>query len=185
MKTLNTLQTLSKIAKILSRIAFVCATVATCICVVGLICTAFGGGEVFKIGGVTVYGLLKVDSEEGLKLVSTALSGALITSIGMAVLAYFAEKCFANELKAGTPFTQEWAKELMRLGILIIVVPTACVVAAEIVQGIVAGVLDASKENMLDIRFDNEGSIVTGVAMIVMSLLCRYGAECSCTEIQK
>ena len=39
----------------------------------------------------------------------------------------------------GTPFTQVGVRELRRLGILTMVIPTECAVGAEVVQGILTG----------------------------------------------
>lgn len=177
-KTLKTIQTLGKIGKILSKIAFVFALVGACACAVGLICLPFGSGEILKIGGVTLYGLMDVEPGEGAAIAAAALSGWLIVCAGEAVLAKFAQLYFENELDAGTPFTLAGAKELLRLGILTIAIPLGSAVVAEIVQGIVAGVLDVTASRA-DISFDNGGSVTLGVMFLVMSLLCRYGAELS------
>ena len=41
--------------------------------------------------------------------------------------------------EGGTPFTQVGVRELRRLGILTMVIPTGCAVGAEVVQGILTG----------------------------------------------
>ena len=41
--------------------------------------------------------------------------------------------------EGGTPFTQVGVRELRRLGILTMVIPTECAVGAEVVQGILTG----------------------------------------------
>ena len=92
---------------------------------------------------------------------------------GEAVLAKFSERYFKNELKAGTPFTFAGAKEMLRLGILILAVPTGCAVAGSIVEGLVAGFMEVEKAAVIG----NEASIVLGVMFILAALLCRYGAE--------
>ena len=99
--------------------------------------------------------------------------GWLIVCAGQAVLAKFAETYFRNELQAGTPFTFGGAKELLRLGVLTLVIPTGCSVLGRIA----AGFWNAEKAAALDLSFDNEASIVLGVMFLPGSLLCRYGAE--------
>lgn len=96
---------------------------------------------------------------------------------GQAVLAKFAETYFKNKLQAGTPFTLGGAKELLRLGVLTLVIPTGCSVLGSIAEGIAAGFWNAEKEATLDLSFDNGASIVLGVMFLPGSLLCRYGAE--------
>ena len=78
---------------------------------------------------------------------------------------------------AGTPFTQVGARELRRLGILTMVIPTGCAVAAEDVQGILTGFMNVSVDGWMEFNFDNESSVVVGVMFIVSSFLCGYGAE--------
>ncbi len=70
------------------------------------------------------------------------MTGAMILCIGEMVLAKNAENYFAHELNTGTPFTQDGAKELLRLGILTICTPLGCLILAEIVSGILAGFLN-------------------------------------------
>ncbi len=81
----------------------------------------------------------------------------------------------SHELTAGTPFTQDGAKELLRLGILTICIPLGCLILAEIVSGILAGFLNC--DDLL--KLENGGSVALGVMFIFMSLLCEYGAECN------
>ncbi len=57
MKTLKTIQTLAKIGKILSYIAFIFACIGFGGSVVGALSAAFGGGFAIKLGGVTIYDL--------------------------------------------------------------------------------------------------------------------------------
>ena len=133
MKTLNTIQMLSKIGKILSKIALILSIAGVC--------------------------------------------GWLIVCAGQAVLAKFAETYFKNKLQAGTPFTFGGAKELLRLGVLTLVIPTGCSVLGSIAEGIAAGFWNAEKAAALDLSFDNGASIVLGVMFLPGSLPCRYGAE--------
>lgn len=78
---------------------------------------------------------------------------------------------------AGTPFTQDGAAELMRLGILTISISLGCAVVADIVQGIISGLINGVADAATDICFDHDGAVVLGIMFIVVSVLCRYGAE--------
>lgn len=177
MKSLNTIQKLSKIGKILSKIGFILSVVGFCGCIVGLLSLSLGNGGLIKLGGVTLHGLIPAESGSSLKSTAAALAGWLIVCAGEAVRAKFAEVYFQNELKAGTPFTLAGAKELQRLGILTLAIPTGCAVVGSIVEGIVAGFLKVEQAAAMDQCFDNESSIVLGILFLVGSLLCRYGAE--------
>ncbi len=78
-------------------------------------------------------------------------------------------------MAAGTPFTFEGAKELMRLGICAICIPVGSRIAAEIVYHIMAHFIhDVSSMQISDSISISAG---LGIMMIVGSLLCRYGAE--------
>lgn len=176
MKTLKTIQTLARIGKILSKICFILSLVGAGICIVGLICLPLGGEEILKIGGITLHGLTGVNADEGVRIAAVALSGWSIVCIGEAVLAKFAQRYFANELTAGTPFTPAGAGELMRLGILSIALSVGSVIVSEIVQAIMAAILDVAIKRA-DVSFDPGGAIALGIMFIVAALLCRYGAE--------
>ena len=177
MKSLNMIQKLSKIGRILSKIAFIGFIVGFCGCIVGLLSLNFGADNLIKIGGVTLRDLIVRESGYSLESIGAAFSGWMVVCAGEAVLAKFAELYFRNEWEAGTPFTFAGARELLRLGILTIAIPTGCVVVGSIVEGIVAGFLDTAKATAMDSYFNNESSVMLGIALIVVSLIFRYGAE--------
>ena len=177
MKSLNTIQKLSQIGKVLSKIAFIFSVIGFCGCIAGLLSLSFGNGNLIKIGGVTLHGLISEEYGYNIKSITAMLSGWMIVCAGEAVLAKFAEVYFKNELNAETPFTLAGAKELLRLGILTTAIPTGSAVVGSIVEGIVAGFMNVEKATAMDMYFDNEASIVLGIMFILGSLLCRYGAE--------
>ena len=177
MKSLSTIQRLSKIGKVLSKIAFIFSVIGFCGCIAGLLSLSFGNGSLIKIGGVTLHGLISSDYGYNIKSITAALSGWMVICAGEAVLAKFAEGYFKNELTAGTPFTLAGAKEMLRLGILTLAIPTGCAVMGNIVEGIIVGFMKVEKAAAMELCFDNESSIALGIMFIVMSLLCRYGAE--------
>lgn len=151
MNNSRVLQLIAQIGKILSKVAFVFSIIGICGCFVGLLSNVFGSGKVFKIGGVTIYGLLADFDAYNVKSISATLVAWLIVCIGQAVLAKFAELYFYNALMAGTPFTQVGARELRRLGILTMVIPTGCAVVAEVVQGILTGFMNVSVDGWMQL----------------------------------
>ena len=177
MKSLKNVQTVFKIGKILSKIAFTVWLIGACICAVGLIILPFGVDEILKIGGVTLHGLMGLDSGEATMAAAMVMVGWLIICIGITVVSKFSEICFTNELKAGTPFTQDAAKELMRLGFMTMFVPWGCTILAEIILGVASGIFGMAENVATDISYNTTTSIVLGAMFIVISLLCRYGAE--------
>lgn len=173
MKSLQTIQTLSKIGKVLSKIIYICCVIGTVGCAVGIASLPFADTGIFKIGGVTIYGLIVNQGGIDLNSLYPLMIGAMIVCIGQAVLAKFAESYFTHELAAGTPFTADGAKEMLRLGILTICIPLGALILSQIISGVVAEIVGCGDV----FKVDNGDSVVLGVMFIVISLLCRYGAE--------
>lgn len=69
MDTLKILQKLYRLGQILSKIAYVCAIVAACLCAAGIASLALGAGTL-RLGGVTIRGLVRADTSlsEGLSM---------------------------------------------------------------------------------------------------------------------
>ena len=164
MNTLKTIQTLSKIGRILSKIVYICCVVGFCVCIVG---------EVFKLGGVTIHSIIESHSHMSMPALYTAMAVGMVLCAAEAVLSKFAEHYFTNELADGTPFTLMGAKELMHLGILTIMIPLCMV----IVCSIGVAIADNFFQEIEKLSYDGYASVGLGVMMIVSSLFCRYGAE--------
>lgn len=172
MKTLNTIQTLFKIGKILSKIIYICCIIGFCGCVVGSIAMLIGG-EAVKLGGVTLHNILQTEAGIVEGTIWAAIAVGMILCVGEFFVSRMAYRYFDHELKAGTPFTLDGAKELMRLGISVIWIPIVTVILAQIAQGTIAQFFGNTEKIELD-GFEN---VVLGVTFIVVSLLCKYGAE--------
>lgn len=172
MKTLNTIQTLAKIGKILSRIIFVFCIVGFCGCIVGIVSLAIGG-ETFKLGGVTIHSMIENSAGLNLPTLYASMAVGLLFCAAEAVLCKFAELYFTNELVDGDPFTLRGAKELLRLGILTIAVP----LGTRIVCSIGLAVADKVWPGIDRLSMGDFTSVGLGVMMLVLSLFCRYGAE--------
>ena len=175
MKSLKTIQTLSKIGKVLSKIAFVFSIVGLCVYIAGLVSLLLNNGSLIEIGGVTLHSLISENSGYNTKSISAALSGGMIVYAGKAVVAKVAEIYFKHELQAETPFTSSGAYELERLGFLTITVSAGSAVLGTIVQGLVADF--AGAEVLMENTYDCESAVFIGITFIVMSIVCKYGAE--------
>lgn len=160
MKTLRTVQKFAKIGKVLSIIVFVCSMIGLFGCVLGLVVTPITSKMVrqdvfYGVGGTEL-------------VVAGILSGAFYFA-GELVLSNMARRYFSHELEAGTPFTVEGAKELMRLGIWTIWVPLAAEILGEIVYAVV--------DQLDKADFLAGSSVGLGVTMLAIALICRCGAE--------
>ena len=89
------------------------------------------------------------------------------------MLAKFAEHYFKRELADGTPFDLGGTKELMRLGILAICIP----IGAQMIAEIVYAVMEQTLHGVAPFQLGHSTFVELGVMFIVMSLVCRYGAE--------
>ena len=172
MKTLKTIQTLSKIGRILSVIVFIFAVVGAALCVAGIISLALIP-EGFKIGGTTIHGLIEDKAGIGKGTLYAALISGVFISAGEAVLAKMAELYFRHELEAGTPFTFDGAKKLIRLGIFTICVP----VITAAITAVVYAIMTLFYANVKDPSDTVSVSIGLGVMFIITGLICRHGAE--------
>lgn len=173
MKTLNAIQTIFKIGRILSKIIYICCIIGVVGCTIGIASLPFADTGVLKIGGVTIYGLIVNRAGIDLNSLYPLMTGAMIVCIGQTIAAKFAEAYFAHELTAGTPFTLNGAKELLRLGILTISVPLGALILAQIVSGVIAEFIGCGEA----FKLDGGDSVTLGAMFLVMSLICKYGAE--------
>lgn len=168
MKTLGTIQKLSRLGKTLSKIAFILTLVAAIMSLAAIVSLRFFPESV-QLGGVTFRPL--IEKTDGQTIAE--LAAGLILCVGEAVVAWLAQRYFQNELAAGTPFTFAGAKELRRLGICTICIPPGTLVLAEILKQVLAA------SSIGGAQSGGSASIGLGVMMIVASLLCKYGAELS------
>ena len=172
MKTLNIIQKLSKIGKVLSRIVFIFCIIGFCGCIVGILSMVLGA-PTLKIGGVTLKSILSIEAGVTTGTAYAAMAAGMILCAGKAVLAKFAEHYFKRELADGTPFDLGGAKELMRLGILAICIP----IGAQMIAEIVYAVMEQTLHGVAPFQIGHSTCVELGVMFIVMSLVCRYGAE--------
>ena len=176
-KTLHAIQVLSKIGKIFSKIVMICCIVGFGLCIAGLFGVA-AGGEILKLGGVTIKGIIGNTAGLSEGTLYAAMAVGLVLCACEAVLAGFAAHYFGRELADGTPFTFGGAKELLRLGILAICIPIGAEIAAAIVRAVISGFFT----DVTELSMDPVSSVSIGVMFILMSLLCRHGAELSGQE---
>ena len=172
MKSLKIIQVLAKIGRILSKIIFIFCIIGFCGCAVGLVCLGVGLATV-RFGGFTLEGVIEEYASMSMSNVFGAMVLGMIYCAAEAVLSKFAEIYFRNELTDGTPFTHRGAKELLRLGILALAIPTA----SSILCAIATAIASRFDPAMKDLSYSAFGSFGLGIMMIFTSLICRYGAD--------
>ena len=172
-KSLKTIQTQSKIGRVLSEIVFICSLVSAGLCLAGMTALALGVEDAFRIGGVTVHSIIANEINMTTDQMLSALVVSLIFSAGEAVLSKFAEVYFKHELAAQTPFTFDGAKEMLRLGILAVAIPIGTQLIAAVVNGILSEILSGTWNT--EVRSGD--SVAIGIMFMVSSVIFKYGAE--------
>ena len=172
-KTLSTILTVFKVAKIIAKVVFI-------LCLVG------AGGCLFALCMLPLVGnLISTDwlIEEGFTSIPAACLACLVGAIscaGEGVFAFLAERYFGNVLNQGTPFTKDSSDESFRLGIASIIISVAISVAS----GIIFGIFALVSENVSDFDFDVSVTISTGLFFLFMSLIFKHGAELQASKTE-
>ena len=170
-KSLKTVQTICKVCKVLAEIAFVMFVVIVALMLVAAIFTGTGKMDaLLSSGGVVLDEMLQQTGVTQDYMVAVFVCLTIIIA-AEAVVAKFINVYFKHELKAGTPFTFEGAKEMLRLGIITIAVPGGASLAATIVFDIMAA------GSGLDSEFNFEISLGTGLMFLALSPLLKHGTE--------
>lgn len=165
-KTLSTILTVFKVAKVIAKVVFI-------LCLVG------AGGCLFALCILPLVGNLISSEwliEEGFTSIPFACLSCLVGAIFCAaegVFAFLAERYFANVLNQGTPFTKDSSDESFRLGIASIIIS----VSTSVLSGIIIGIFTLVSENVSDFNFDASVTLSTGLFFLFMSLIFKYGAE--------
>ena len=167
---MNTLQTIQKtfhVFHVLAKIAFIFSIVGAALCAVGALCAVSG----LTVGtGLTVFGQPVMSfGSSGVNYALAALLSDMVILISDAVLLGFTGRYLALELAEGTPFTENGANTLRRLGIRYIYIPIVTAVIASVI--IVAFDAEPGRD------ISNLPELTTGIAFILTSLIFRYGAE--------
>ena len=170
-KSLHTIQTLARLGKIFSQIIFVCCIVGAVGCCVGIVALAGINGLV--VGGKDLTAMVISGSNTGMETLVFACIASLIACVAECVLSKFANIYFKHELAAGTPFTMEGSKEILRLGILTIVIP----LGALILEGIVYTISEVFYPATQQLNMEDMTSVGMGIMFILASVIFQYGAE--------
>ena len=173
-KNLETIQKVFGVFKILSQVFMILCFVAAGITLVSSIMVLAGSNvPIAKVGGVSIYLPVFFDTKDlafGTEKIGWLMLVGFVTSLCEGILFAHANHYFTVEQKEGTPFTENGAKLTLRLGITAIILSVVC----SAVQGII---YENLKYSELVEEFSNTWGITLGVAMILFSLIIRYGAD--------
>lgn len=168
MRSLQTIQKTFRVFGVLTKIAYIFCIVGASFCAVGALCALawYAGGQVLTLFGEPI--MVIADGEALKRTLAVLLSDLIYLTVDAALL-YFAYRYFKIEQSEGTPFTENGAALLNRLGIRCIWMPIVAIALASVVT-VCLGV-----ERSGDIS--NLPGVVTGIVLILASLIFRYGAE--------
>ena len=168
MKSLQTIQKTFRVFQILAKIALVFSIVGASLCAVGALCamTWYNGGQVFGLFGQPIPAFAEGANLQQAYAVLLSDTVYLTTD---AILLAFAGRYFETEQSDGTPFTESGANRIRKLGIRCIWMSIVAVLIASVIT-VCLGV-----ERSGDVS--NLPSVVTGIVLILASLIFRYGAE--------
>lgn len=173
MKSLETIQKTFSVFKILSKVAIIISFVVVGVSILGMSCAM-----VWENGG-TVVGLEKdammsmTETSSFNEIICYMLSDTVF-ALTDGILALFAFLYFKAELEDGTPFTQNGAARIKRLGIQTIVLP----LVAEIISEVIYSCFGLKHAN----DWGSGVAVVLGITLILASLVFRYGAELEARE---
>jgi len=172
-KTLSTIQKLARLGRVLSRIICVCCIVGGIGCLVGITTLIGLSHSTVQIGGLTIHELIEKNAELSMGTLYTTMTVGMILCLFESILARYARCFFDCELSAGTPFDTEVADRLFRLGVRAIVLPLIGIILAAVAYA----VMNHYFADVCDMHLDNFTSVGLGLGFMVVSLLCRLGAE--------
>lgn len=174
MTKLETIQKVFGVFRIIARIGMiVCYVVAGLSIVGGIIYLSNGEVAFFKLGGTTIYlpFVFHFDANAvgNAKIGWTLLSGG-VGALFEGILLTFAYRYFTLEQKEGTPFTENGAKSLLRLGIISIVL-------SAVEATIRCSIYEIMRISEITEDFSSAWGVIMGVCLILFSLIVKYGAE--------
>lgn len=168
MNTLKTIQTVFRMAKVISQIIFIGCIVGCCLCLAAAVGLALDV-PVLTIGQVNISGLVEAQAGRSAGVMALTILAGAFQVAALGILAKMAQRYLAREQKDGTPFTLGGAKHLRRLGIHSIWIP--------IVAQVIAQVICKTLSSTAPLELSSSISVSYGMMMILLSLVCQYGAE--------
>ena len=168
MKTLQSIQKTFRVFQILAKIAFIFSIIGASCCALGALCVGVwnNGGQVFSLFGQPIIAFAQ---GENLRQAYGVMLSDLVYLTTDAILLGLAGQFFKTEQAAGTPFTEDGANRIRKLGIHCIWLP----IVAAVLVSVIAVCLDVEPDG----DAGNLPGLVTGLVLILASLIFRYGAQ--------
>lgn len=170
-KTLSIILTIFKVVKIVAKVIFILCIIGGIGCLISI--------ATFPMLQALESSELYPDIEIHFPSLYLACAVGFIACVGEGIVAFFAERYFANVLSAGTPFTLEGSKECFRLGLTSIIVSAA----ATVISGMFVAIsLLISDVTVYDTNISI--SLSTGLFFMFLSLIFKHGAEIQSSAVK-
>ena len=165
---LQSIQKTFRVFYTLVRIAKTLCIVGASLCAAGVlyIAVASRGGQVFGLFGEPINVFAGTPDPNRM---DAELWAAFIQLVAKAILLALAQSYLKSEQADATPFTQHGADRLKLLGIRCIWISIVAAVLAAVVAAL-QGAADTG-------AIGNSAEVITGVVLILASMIFRYGAE--------
>ena len=170
-KSLKIIQTIAKVGKVLCQIFFVLGIIGGVGSLVGLLSLGLMQGLQMDEEILQYIGEFEMPLD-----MPTLYFGCIVgvlACVGECVVIKFFQKYLEKELKAGTPFTFEGAKELFKVGIISI----AVTVIGSVLMGTTYGIFSTLNPSMVELNYEFGFDIGAGLAMMFFSVIFKYGAQ--------
>jgi len=172
-KNLKVIQTVCKIARVLSMICFISCIVGASLLVTGEILYLISIKSPFLIDGLSITDLITKYAELSESEIIAGMETGLIKCLSAVAVSAVALVYFKKELAAGTPFTTEGAKWMLILDIVMLVAPSTMALTVKSIMSIMLLGTGLYK----NIEIEGFGEMTSGLIVIFMSFIIRYGTE--------
>ena len=172
MKSLKIIQVLAKIIWIICKVLFVIFIIGAAGCLLGI--SLFTLVQPIKVNADQTVAQLLAEKGVNTAQAYAGMSAGLISCGGGIFLAKYTELFFKEELDAGTPFKHDIVKKMRKVALVNIIVSLGLSILCGIVVGVICAVNHI--ENNSDL-FKIFSTIGFGLALLVISLFCEYGAD--------
>ncbi len=174
MKTLDKLQKIARIGKIVSRIFLFASIFCVTASIILLMTVLLSGDLSGDVKDFTISGLMRDSSKLASLDIVIYIIALSVYFIGHTYLWNSAYRYFAVEVESGTPFRDGNSSNLMKLGIATILFPA-------FFELLTLVLLHFATEHVFSgsaiMDYNPSSTLSLGIMIIFASVICRYGAE--------
>lgn len=176
MKSLQRVQKIMSVLKVLSAVVFVFSIIGASICLITTLIIASLGSESTVVKEVVNQyiesGLLPqgISSKEVYNLLLATMMSSTLLCISEAIIYYFVKGMYNYAVEIGTPFDKTLVMKIRRIGKLRIFVSLATLIICAIIISIMS-------KNTSQITLSNSSSIIMGILYLIIACFLDYGSD--------